>query len=201
MTWIATVAFEDATGKVRQLYERIKGPDNNVDNIMMAHSLRPHTMEGHMAIYKNVIHHPRNTLPKWLLEAVGIYVSLINKCDYCIEHHYAGMRRLLNDDERSSEIRTALEAEDPEQAFGGRELAALRYAAALTRTPTDISPEDLDALREASLDDGEILEVNQVAAYFNYANRTVLGLGINKDGDIIGLSPTDGEDMDNWSHQ
>ncbi len=201
MTWIATVAFEDATGKVRQLYERIKGPDNNVDNIMMAHSLRPHTMEGHMAIYKNVIHHPRNTLPKWLLEAVGVYVSLINKCDYCIEHHYAGMRRLLNDDERSSEIRTALEAEDPEQAFGGRELAALRYAAALTRTPTDISPEDLDALREASLDDGEILEVNQVAAYFNYANRTVLGLGINKDGDIIGLSPSDGEDMDNWSHQ
>jgi uncharacterized peroxidase-related enzyme len=201
MTWIATVAFEDATGKVRQLYERIKGPDNNVDNIMMAHSLRPHTMEGHMAIYKNVIHHPRNTLPKWLLEAVGVYVSLINKCDYCIEHHYVGMRRLLNDDERSSEIRTALEAEDPERAFGGRELAALRYAAALTRTPTDISPEDLDALREASLDDGEILEVNQVAAYFNYANRTVLGLGINKDGDIIGLSPTDGEDMDNWSHQ
>jgi uncharacterized peroxidase-related enzyme len=201
MTWIATVAFEDATGKVRQLYERIKGPDNNVDNIMMAHSLRPHTMEGHMAIYKNVIHHPRNTLPKWLLEAVGVYVSLINKCDYCIEHHYAGMRRLLNDDERSSEIRTALEAEDPERAFGGRELAALGYAAALTRTPTDISPEDLDALREASLDDGEILEVNQVAAYFNYANRTVLGLGINKDGDIIGLSPTDGEDMDNWSHQ
>jgi len=201
MTWIATVAFEDATGKVRQLYERIKGPDNNVDNIMMAHSLRPHTMEGHMAIYKNVIHHPRNTLPKWLLEAVGVYVSLINKCDYCIEHHYAGMRRLLNDDERSSEIRTALEAEDLEQAFSGRELAALRYAAALTRTPTDISPEDLDALRETSLDDGEILEVNQVAAYFNYANRTVLGLGINKDGDIIGLSPTDGEDMDNWSHQ
>ena len=118
MTWIATVAFEDATGKVRQLYERIKGPDNNVDNIMMAHSLRPHTMEGHMALYKNVIHHPRNTLPKWLLEAVGVYVSLINKCDYCIEHHYAGMRRLLNDDERSSEIRTALEAEDPEWVTG-----------------------------------------------------------------------------------
>jgi hypothetical protein len=55
MTWIATVAFEDATGKVRQLYERIKGPDNNVDNIMMAHSLRPHTMEGHMAIYKQQV--------------------------------------------------------------------------------------------------------------------------------------------------
>ena len=56
-------------------------------------------------------------------------------------------------------------------------------------------------LTPRGLEDGEILEVNQVAAYFAYANRTVLGLGINKEGDIIGLSPSDGEDMDNWSHQ
>jgi len=201
MTWITTVTYENATGILRNLYERIKGPDNNVDNIMLAHSLRPHTMEGHMAIYKNVIHHPGNTLPKWLLEAVGVYVSLINECDYCVEHHDTGMRRLLNDDERSSMIRAALEADNPEQFFDGRELAALKYAATLTRTPTEITPGDLDLMREATLDDGEILEVNQVAAYFNYANRTVLGLGINKDGDILGLSPGDGEDPDNWSHQ
>lgn len=201
MTWITTVAYEKSTGRVRELYDRIKGPGNNVDNIMMAHSLRPHTMEGHMAIYKNVIHHPRNTLPKWLLEAVGVYVSLINKCDYCVEHHYAGMRRLLDDDAQSDKIRAALQADDPGQAFDGRELAALEYAAALTRTPMEITSRDVDAMRAASLDDGEILEVNQVAAYFNYANRTVLGLGINKDGDILGLSPSDGDDMDNWSHQ
>ena len=201
MTWITTVAYEESTGRVRELYDRIKGPGNNVDNIMMAHSLRPHTMEGHMAIYKNVIHHARNTLPKWLLEAVGVYVSLINKCDYCVEHHYAGMRRLLDDDAQSDKIRAALQADDPGQAFDGRELAALEYAAALTRTPMEITSRDVDAMRAASLDDGEILEVNQVAAYFNYANRTVLGLGINKDGDILGLSPSDGDDMDNWSHQ
>ena len=49
-------------------------------------------------------------------------------------------------------------------------------------------------------DDGEILEINQVAAYFAYANRTVLGLGINTEGDDIGLSPGDSSDPDNWSH-
>ena len=77
MTWIRTIPFEDAEGKVKDLYERIKGPNNNVDNIMMAHSLRPHSMEGHMALYKNVLHHSRNTLPKWLLEAIGVCVSII----------------------------------------------------------------------------------------------------------------------------
>jgi alkylhydroperoxidase family enzyme len=113
MTWITTIAYEEATGKVKKLYDRIRGPDNNVDNIMMAHSLRPHTMEGHMALYKNVLHHARNTLPKWLLEAIGVYVSLLNQCEYCIEHHYIGMQRLLNDDKRSVAIRGALESDSP----------------------------------------------------------------------------------------
>jgi uncharacterized protein YciW len=60
--------------------------------------------------------------------------------------------------------------------------------------------QDIDDLRSAGFDDGEILELNQVTAYFAYANRTVLGLGIDTDGDIIGLSPGDSGDPDNWSH-
>ncbi len=59
---------------------------------------------------------------------------------------------------------------------------------------------DIDALRSAGFNDGEILEINQVTAYFAYANRTILGLGIDTDGDIIGLSPGDSSDPGNWSH-
>jgi len=44
MTWITTISYEAAEGALKKLYDRIKGPDNNVDNIMLAHSLRPHTM-------------------------------------------------------------------------------------------------------------------------------------------------------------
>ena len=55
-------------------------------------------------------------------------------------------------------------------------------------------------MRRAGLDDGQILEVNQVTAYFCYANRTVLGLGIDTVGDIVGLSPGDSTDPENWSH-
>ena len=59
---------------------------------------------------------------------------------------------------------------------------------------------DVQLLRNAGLDDGEILEINQVTAYFNYANRTVLGLGCSTAGDIIGLSPNNSDDPDNWNH-
>jgi uncharacterized peroxidase-related enzyme len=201
MTWIETVPYVEADGPLLELYDRVKGPDDNVDNIMLAHSLRPHTMEGHMVLYKYVLHHPRNTVPKWFLEAAGVYTSILNECGYCIEHHYAGMSRLLKDAARSETIRRALESDDLESAFERKESAALDYVRKLTQRPGDVSDADIQTLRDAGWEDGEILEINQVAAYFNYANRTVLGLGINTDGDILGLSPGDSPDPRNWRHQ
>jgi uncharacterized peroxidase-related enzyme len=200
MTWIKTIPYQNATGSLKTLYERVKGPDNNVDNIMLAHSLRPHTMEGHMALYKYALHHPRNTIKKWFLEAIGVYTSMLNQCHYCVEHHYQGMARLVADEQRSKQIRQALEAKDPTLAFDSKQTAALLYTQKLTLQIGAMAQSDIQALQEAGWEDGEILEINQVTAYFNYANRTVLGLGINTQGDIIGLSPGDGDDLDNWNH-
>ncbi len=201
MTYIKTISYDDSTGRLRQLYDRVKGPDNNVDNIMMAHSLRPHTMDGHMAIYKYVLHHSANTVPKWYLEAIGVLVSHLNACAYCFDHHFAGMARLLGDDERAQAMRRAIVADDLASAFDPREQAGLRYAAQLTRAPSTLRAADVDRLRDAGYDDGQILEINQVAAYFAYANRTVLGLGVNTDGDILGLSPNNSDDPNDWSHR
>ena len=111
MSWLETIPWAEATGRLRILYERIKGPRDTIDQILLAHSLRAHTLEGHMALYKAVLHHSGNRLPKWLLETVGIYVSLLNGCGYCVEHHFAGLRRLLADEDRADALRQALERE------------------------------------------------------------------------------------------
>ena len=201
MPWIETVPYEKATGKLKMLYDRVKGPDNNVDNIMMMHSLRPHSMEGHMAIYKYVLHHSGNTLPKWFLEALGVWVSSLNECAYCVEHHFAGLKRLLRDDPRANAIRAAIDAGDPDQApLDAAQKLAMVYARQLTRDPAGIGEALIVALREAGFSDGEILEINQVSAYFSYANRTVLGLGCSIKGDVLGLSPNKSDDPDNWNH-
>ena len=201
MSWIATIPFDAATGKLKTLYQRVTGPDNNVDNIMMLHSLRPHTMEGHMAIYKYVLHHSGNTIPKWFLEVLGVWVSALNTCNYCVEHHFAGMKRLLGDDPRSDAIRAAIEARDVDAApLDDSQKAAMRYAQMLTQDPAALQKDDIETLRAAGFDDGQILEINQVCAYFAYANRSVLGLGCSTDGDVIGLSPGNSQDPDDWSH-
>ena len=200
MSWIKTVPYEEASGRLKQLYDRVKGPDDNVDNIMMSHSLRPHTMEGHMTLYKYVLHHSANTVPKWFLEAIGTYVSRLNGCDYCVEHHFEGMRRILGDDARATAIRAALDGDDLGDVFDAREASALRYAEALTRRPPSVPEAMIDDMRGAGFDDGEILEINQVTAYFAYANRTILGLGSTTEGDVLGLSPSDADNPDDWSH-
>jgi uncharacterized peroxidase-related enzyme len=198
MTWIKIVNFDAATGRLRQLYERIAHASGNVDNIMMAHSLRPHSMEGHMQLYKNVLHHTGNKIDKWFLEALGVYVSLLNHCNYCVEHHFQGMRRLLDDDARATAMRDALQANQPSRAFDSAQTAAMHYAEKLTLAASEITEDDISSLRGVGFDDGQILEINQVVAYFSYANRTVLGLGVHTDGDIIGLSPNQSDDPDNW---
>ncbi len=195
--WIKTISYDDSSGRLRELYNRVKGPDNNVDNVMLVHSLRPHSMEGHMALYKHVLHDSRNSLPKWYLESVGVYVSLLNECRYCIDHHYAGLARLINDEQRSTKIYAALRARKPAEAFDGKELAGLQYAGQLTLSSTSVKESAVKALRAAGFDDGEILELNQVTAYFAYANRTVLGLGVHAEEDLVGLSPYDSDAPDN----
>ncbi len=202
MSWIKTIPFDEAKGKLRKLYERVTGPDNNVDNIMMVHSLRPHSMEGHMAIYKNVLHHSGNQIPKWFLEVLGVWVSSLNRCGYCVEHHFNGLQRLLGDTVRGDAIRAAIEVRQLETApLDAAQVAAMGYARKLTEAPAELTEADVIALRDAGWDDGEILEINQVCSYFSYANRTVLGLGCSTKGDVLGLSPNNSDNPDDWGHR
>ncbi|MEX0276923.1 MAG: carboxymuconolactone decarboxylase family protein [Ruegeria sp.] len=202
MSWITTIPFDAATGRLKKLYERVTGPGNNVDNIMMVHSLRPHSMEGHMALYKAVLHHSGNKVPKWFLEVLGVWVSSLNRCSYCVEHHFAGLLRLLGDQTRANAIRSAIEAGRLEDApLDAAQIAAMDYAQKLTEDPALLTEADVDALRDVGWDDGEILEINQVCAYFAYANRTVLGLGCSTEGDVLGLSPNNSDDAGDWGHR
>lgn len=201
--WIRHIPYEQATGRLKQLYDRVSGPGGNVDNIMLAHSLRPHSMEGHMALYKSVLHHSGNAIPRWFLEAVGTLVSHLNGCSYCLEHHFTGMKRLLANDAKADALRSAIQRRDFTEPFTAAEASALAYALALTVTPGDGDAirSKVEAMRAHGLDDGAILEINQVAAYFAYANRVVNGLGVTTDGDVLGLSPGNTDSSDDWSHR
>lgn len=201
MSWITTIAYEDADPNLKRIYDKVKGPGNTIDNVLRIHSLRPHSLTGHMTLYKNVLHHANNTLPKWYLEAIGVYVSYLNQCNYCVAHHFTGLKRLLKDDNKAAHFFDAMKNDILDQYFDTRYFSGINYAKKLTLTLENIGKEDITHLSASGFSDGEILEINQVTSYFNYVNRSVSGLGVTTEGDILGLSPGDGDDPENWNHQ
>lgn len=184
--WIEMIDEVEAPEALKPYYEMARSPAGTVDNVMKIHSLRPHTLEGHVALYRSVLHHPENRLPDWLLETIASYTSILNGCAYSLTNHFANARHLIADEARAEAILAALKDDAPERAFEGRELAMLRYARRLTLAPQDMTEADVEAMRAAGADDGEILEVNQVCCYFNYVNRLLNGLGVSLEGDTIG---------------
>jgi len=201
MAFIEVIEPRQASGRLKRIYQRVQAPDGQVDNVLKIHSLRPHSLEGHMAIYKAVLHHSSNRVPEWYLEAIGVLVSRLNGCSYCATHHAEGMKRLLTSESKDFDAYArALASDEPGGPFTVREQAGLIYACKLTQKPGCIELADIDALRKSGFDDGEILEINQVAAYFSYANRTVSGLGVNIDGEVLGQSPETGDDNSGWAH-
>jgi uncharacterized peroxidase-related enzyme len=64
-----------------------------------------------------------------------------------------------------------------------RMAALCDYALALTVRPWTVRRGDLDALRDAGLSDRDIVDANQVVAYYNYVNRVADGLGVELEDD------------------
>jgi len=184
--WIRMIEDQDADPELLEVLKLARTPHGTVDNVMRVHSLRPNTMKGHVILYRAALHDDANTLPMWLQEVIGSYVSLLNDCDYSYANHWANAKHLMGDDAKADAAESALKNRKPEDAFDGKTLALLRYAQKLTLTPGEIVRDDVTALTEAGVDDGEILEANQIIGYFNYVNRCLNGLGVTTEGDIVG---------------
>ncbi|WP_282608918.1 carboxymuconolactone decarboxylase family protein [Pelagibius sp. Alg239-R121] len=184
--WINMISDQEADDELLEVLKLARTPHGTVDNVMRVHSLRPNTMRGHVILYRAALHDDANTLPMWLQETISSYVSILNNCEYSLANHWSNARHLIGDAQRADAIEAALHARRPEEVFDGRELVLLQYAAKLTLDPGNMLESDVAALRAQGVDDGEILEANQIVGYFNYVNRLLNGLGVTTAGDIVG---------------
>jgi uncharacterized protein YciW len=73
--------------------------------------------------------------------------------------------------------------------------ALSRYARALTIDPAAVTEADVRALLDVGLRPRDVIDANQVVAYFNYVNRVASGLGVELEpywGQDEKSSPEDG---------
>lgn len=155
--WIEGVPPSEAAGELKELYDRIGGARGGVAGIHQAQSLNPKVLATHFELYKALMFQP-SPLSRADREAIAVAVSQANSCEYCAAHHGAALSQL------------GTESSLPPGVF--------EWAARLARTPEKTSVADIAMLRAAGLSDRAILDAVLTVAYFSYANRLVMGLGL-----------------------
>jgi len=184
--WIKMISDDEADPALKEVLDLARTPHGTVDNVMRVHSLRPNTMVGHVKLYRACLHDDTNTIPMWFQEVISAYVSTLNDCPYSYANHWKNAAHLMGDPDRAAAVEAALQARRPDTVFDGGQLALLQYAEKLTLTPGKMVEADVQALKDAGVPDGEILEANQIIGYFNYVNRLLNGLGVTTAGDVVG---------------
>ena len=185
--WIKMISDEDADEELTEVLNLARTPHGTVDNVMRVHSLRPNTMKGHVTLYRAALHDESNTIPMWFQETISSYVSILNDCPYSYANHWKNAAHLMQDPTKAKQVEIALNAKKPKSHFIGAELVMLEYTEKLTLKPGEMVETDVIKLRENGVDDGQILELNQIIGYFNYVNRLLNGLGVTTSGDTVGF--------------
>jgi uncharacterized peroxidase-related enzyme len=173
MAWIKEInRYED--NDLNQLYKKAEERTNEtIANVLKIHSLRPDVLKIHMNLYETLMF-SKGQLSRSDREMIGVVVSKSNECPYCVSHHQQALNFASNKDRNMEMI-----AIDYTQAtLTSKQLAICDYAKKLTETPYKMVPGDVETLRNHSIDDVGIFEINQIVAYFNYVNRIVFGLGV-----------------------
>lgn len=91
-----------------------------------------------------------------------------------MEHHGAALLLLTKDESLVAQLK-----KDYTQAqIDDKMKSALHYAEQLTRHPHSVKDSHVAELREWGWTDREILDICQIASYFNFVNRMAEGLGV-----------------------
>ena len=81
MAWIKIIQENNATGKLKELYDMYTEPWGGVDNIIKIHSLNVKSMKTHYDLYAHLMR-GKSELSRVQREMIAVVVSSINRCNY-----------------------------------------------------------------------------------------------------------------------
>lgn len=141
-----------------------------VPNVILANASDKERLKNFVNFYNRLMI-KEGYLTKLEREMIAVVVSSCNKCFYCLIAHGAAVRQLSNDqilgDELMINYRSA--------SISERQRLILDFSYKLTETPSKVENSDRNILRKANFSDEEILEIVEVASFFNMSNRIAVG--------------------------
>ena len=182
MTWIRSIAPEEAAGAVAEAYAKLRERSSrpHVSRLWQALALDPRGLTGLFALRYDLMDDPA-PLSEAQAEAVAVVVSATNGCAYAVTHHGPKLARALGNER----LARAVAMDYREADLPARDRVLLDYAVALTCEPAERKLEDVERLREYGFEDAAILKVTELTAFFNAVNRIVCGLGVPLEDGVV----------------
>ncbi len=180
MSRIKTIKYEEATGRLKSIYDDLITKRGKIAEVHSIQSLRPESIVKHMDLYMEIMF-SKSELSRAEREMMAVVVSAGNECGYCQIHHAEALNHYWKDDEKIKLLRKNYK----EVKLTNRELQLCEYSHILTVNPAIAKETDItEPLRNIGLSDNGILDATLVIAYFNFVNRIVLGLDVTLEEDL-----------------
>jgi alkylhydroperoxidase domain protein len=133
----------------------------------------PDVLQARTKTDKDIFYNTKDGLPRAERELAATATSRSNGCIYCASVH---SRFATQYSKRGHEVQRLLD-KGADAELEPRWAAIVTASVALTATPIAFDDARIDELRAVGLDDLDILDVINGAAFFNWANRLMLSLG------------------------
>jgi uncharacterized peroxidase-related enzyme len=121
----------------------------------------------------NAIMYNRGGLSRAERELGAVGASIVNRCVYCAAVHASRYNQLAKDVSVIERIFADGEAAE----LNLRQTTIFSFAVKLSKSPPDVSKDDMSALTAAGLGPDEVLDLVLSAALFGWANRLMHTLG------------------------
>ncbi len=178
MAFIRTIDPNESRGDVRAMYERQQASWGYVPNYAKIFSHRPEVMARWASLLAGI----RKTIEPRRFELVTLAAAYELKNSACALAHGKALTRWLS----PADVAALLDDEAPSPLSEG-DVIMVRFARKVARDASAITAGDVEALKVAGFDDGEIFDIVATVAGRAFFTKLLDGLGIEPDrpfGDI-----------------
>mgnify|MGYP006082393485 FL=1 len=154
-----------------------------VPNVILANASDNERLKTFVNFYNRLML-KKGYLTKLEREMIAVVVSSCNKCFYCLIAHGAAVRQLSKNPILGDELMINYRAAD----LSKREKLMLDFSAKLTEAPSNVTKLDRDLLRKEKFSEEEILEIIEVASFFNMTNRIAIGTDMRPNAEYHNLA-------------
>lgn len=162
---------------VAEIYARFRRHYGFIPNWLSALAANPDTAYRLVTFYEHLFDPKRSHLSAAERELIAVVTSSANHCSYCVFNHTQALAGAIGDSVRAQRIAQGYH----HVRLSERESAIAHLVDQLTTNAVSVGEEQFDQLRALGFSQEAIIEILEISAFFNYANRLTIALNVVPD--------------------